>query len=97
LFTLDRRRHQIVCHDPPRNDRRRLPSKVEGVPPRFAPKRIATADVLSDAARRILDHAMIGKMREERRLPPRAPAIGAAFVAQERRRGQPGVAFIAQR
>jgi hypothetical protein len=97
LLALDCGRHQIVGHNPPRDDQSRFPAEVERISARRAAKRIAAADMLSDAARGILDHAMIGKMRKERRLPPRAPAIGAGFVAQERRSGQPGVDIIAQR
>lgn len=96
MFALDRRGHQIVGNDAPRDDQRRLPPQVECITARLASKRIAAADMLADAAGGVLDHAMIRQMREERRLPARAPAIGAGFVAQEGGGGEAGVGVVAQ-
>jgi hypothetical protein len=96
FLALDRRRHQPVGHDPPRDNQRRFPAEVEGIAPRLAPQRIAAADMLADAARRVLDNAVVGEMRKERRLPPRAPAIGAGFVAQEGSGGEFCVGVVAQ-
>lgn len=95
LFALDRRRHQIVGHDPPRNNQRRFPAEVKGIAARLTPKRIAAADMLAHAARGVLDNAVIRQMRQKSRLPPRAPAIGAAFIAQEGGCGEPSVGIVA--
>ncbi|MBK9002387.1 MAG: hypothetical protein IPM67_02875 [Sphingomonadales bacterium] len=40
---------------------------------------------------------MIGEMRKKSRLPPRAPAIGAAFIAQIGGGRQAGVGIVMER
>ena len=82
LLALDRRRHQIVGHHPRRDDERRFPPQIESEAARFTAKRIAPGPRHPDAARGIGDDAVVREMRQKSRLPPRAPAIGAAFVAE---------------
>ncbi|MFD1767353.1 hypothetical protein ACFSAG_10945 [Sphingorhabdus buctiana] len=82
FLPLDRGGHQPVGYHPPRDDQRRLPPQAEGIAARGAAQRIAATDTHPHRSRRILDKAIVGQMRKERRLPPRAPPIGAAFITQ---------------
>jgi hypothetical protein len=95
-LALDRRRHHIVHHNPPRNDQRSLPAKVERIAPRGAPQGIAALRRHADTADCICRYAIIGQMRQTRRLPPRAPTIGALFIAQISGSREPRVGIVAQ-
>ncbi|MBK9003674.1 MAG: hypothetical protein IPM67_09455 [Sphingomonadales bacterium] len=97
FLALDRGGHQPVGNHPSRYDQRGLPPQIEGIAPRRAPQRIAATLRHADTTRRILNHAMIGEMRKKSRLPPRAPAIGAGFVAEISSGGQAGVGFPVER
>jgi rRNA maturation protein Nop10 len=83
FLTLDRCGHQLVSHNPPRDDQCGLPPQIEGIAPRLPPQRIAPAQRHAHAPRGIHHHTIVRQMRQKRRLPPRAPAIGAAFITQE--------------
>jgi hypothetical protein len=96
FLALDGRRHQPVGDDAPRNDQRRFPAQVEGIAARLAPQRIAAADMLAHTPRGILDDAVVGEMCKERRLPPRAPAVSTAFVAQEGSGREPRVGVVVE-
>ncbi len=96
FLALDRGGHQPVGYHPPRDNEGGLPPQIEGIAARGAAQGIATPDAHPDTARRILDQAIVGEMRQKRRLPPRAPAIGAAFIAEIGGGGQLGVAIVAE-
>ncbi len=97
LLALDRRRHQPVGNDPPRDQQGRLPPQIESIAARLAAKRIAAALRHPDAARGLGDDAVVGEMRQKSRLPPRAPTIGAVFVAEISGGGEPGFGVVAKR
>ncbi|MBK7162623.1 MAG: hypothetical protein IPH79_09060 [Sphingomonadales bacterium] len=96
FLTLDRGGHQPVGNHPPRDDEGGLPSQVEGIATRCAAQRIAARYAHPHTARCILDQPIVGEMRQKRRLPPRAPAIGAAFVAEVSGGGQFGVGIVVE-
>lgn len=88
--------HQIVRHNPPCDQQRGFPAQTERIAPRRPPERIAATQRHTDRARGIRHHAMIGQMRQKRRLPPRRPAIGAGIIAQIGRRRQPHALIMAE-
>lgn len=97
LFALDGGGHQLVDDDAPRDDQRRFPAQAERIAARGAAQRIGPGQRHAHRARRIGDHAMIGQMRQKSRLPPRRPAVGAQFVAQESGSGATGVGIGRER
>ncbi|MCC6480320.1 MAG: hypothetical protein IT552_14075 [Sphingomonadaceae bacterium] len=62
MLALDRGGHQTVCNHPPRDNQRRLPPQIEAIAARLPTQGIAAADTHPHTARRILDHAIVGKV-----------------------------------
>ncbi|WP_374613334.1 hypothetical protein [Sphingorhabdus sp.] len=82
FLPLDCGGHQPVGYHPSCDDKRCLPPQAECIAACGAAQRIAATDTHPHRSRGILDKAIVGQMRKERRLPPRAPPVGAAFIAQ---------------
>jgi hypothetical protein len=97
LLAADRGGHQLVHQNAPRDQQRRFPPEVEGIAPRLAAQRVGSGERHPHHARRLGNHAAVGEVLQERRLPPRRPAIAAGVVGEKFGGRQQHAAVAAER